>query len=324
MNEQDLYKDKVPSSDLEDSPLFSGEVVEGKSPKAVIIPDPPFYGDPALLKKEKQIMPIDAQALIIRAIDQNLDVDKLERLLEMRERLRAEAAKDSFFRALSEFQADCPVIEKTKIVYNKKPDFRGNKTVRYKYAPLDEILTQVKDLLKQHGFSYVIKSEQSEGNIIATCVLHHIDGHEEETSFPAPVFQSEYMNNIQKVASALTYAKRYAFCNATGILTGDEDDDSNVTEEDVKPQKQKPKKDTWNPEAKKGLLNSGFSEAPEENRAIYSAIMAILREDLLTPEEKANIKKNADTILFDYDALKEFAKSVNKTVNVRREQKKKP
>ena len=79
---------------------------------------------------------------------------------------------------------------------------------------------------------------------------------------------------------------------------------------------------TWNPEAKKGLLNSGFSEAPEENRAIYSAIMAILRENFLTPEEKTNIKKNADAILFDYDALKEFSKSVNRMVNIRRVERK--
>jgi hypothetical protein len=34
------------------------------------------------------------------------------------------------------------------------------------------------------------------------------------------------MNAQQKVASALTYAKRYAFCNALGILTTDQDDDA--------------------------------------------------------------------------------------------------
>src|SRR3990167_3791525 len=37
------------------------------------------------------------------------------------------------------------------------------------------------------------------------------------------------MNAAQKVASALTYAKRYAFCNAFGILTGDADDDARLT-----------------------------------------------------------------------------------------------
>jgi len=35
------------------------------------------------------------------------------------------------------------------------------------------------------------------------------------------------MNDAQKIASALTYSKRYAFCNATGIMTGDEDQDGN-------------------------------------------------------------------------------------------------
>jgi hypothetical protein len=34
------------------------------------------------------------------------------------------------------------------------------------------------------------------------------------------------MNEPQRFASALTFAKRYAFCNAFGILTGDEDDNA--------------------------------------------------------------------------------------------------
>ena len=44
-----------------------------------------------------------------------------------------------------------------------------------------------------------------------------------------PVDAGAYMNEAQKAASALTFAKRYSFCNAFGILTGDEDDDSVVS-----------------------------------------------------------------------------------------------
>ena len=35
------------------------------------------------------------------------------------------------------------------------------------------------------------------------------------------------MSAQQKVGAALTFAKRYAFCNAFGIMTGDEDNDAN-------------------------------------------------------------------------------------------------
>jgi hypothetical protein len=39
------------------------------------------------------------------------------------------------------------------------------------------------------------------------------------------------MNEQQKYASALTFAKRYSFCNSLGILTGDEDTDGRTDRE---------------------------------------------------------------------------------------------
>ena len=51
------------------------------------------------------------------------------------------------------------------------------------------------------------------------------------STFKVPIDKEGYMNAPQKFASALTFAKRYAFCNAFGILTGDEDDDSNAVEQ---------------------------------------------------------------------------------------------
>jgi hypothetical protein len=50
-------------------------------------------------------------------------------------------------------------------------------------------------------------------------------GHSQESDFTVPIDEKAFMNAPQKVASALTFAKRYAFCNAFGILTGDEDND---------------------------------------------------------------------------------------------------
>ena len=63
------------------------------------------------------------------------------------------------------------------------------------------------------------------------CEAHHVLGHTEETQLIVPIDFSSYMNEIQKVASAVTYGKRYAFCDAFGIMTGDEDDDSIIAGE---------------------------------------------------------------------------------------------
>jgi LDH2 family malate/lactate/ureidoglycolate dehydrogenase len=66
-----------------------------------------------------------------------------------------------------------------------------------------------------------------------TCIANHTDGFSKGSSFRAPIDPESFMNRPQRYASALTFAKRYAFCDIFGIMTGDEDDDSQaVTETD--------------------------------------------------------------------------------------------
>src|SRR5712691_9912361 len=152
----------------------------------------------------------------------------MERLLAMRRELKAEYAKEAFDHALSAFQSECPVIEKTKKVLNK-----DKTTTRYVYAPLETIIEQIKPLLRTHGFSYMVDANVEDKWVTAILKLTHELGHSETSSFKDPLDPESYMNAPQRFASALTFAKRYAFCNALGILTGDEDDDSNQ----VPPQK---------------------------------------------------------------------------------------
>lgn len=160
-----------------------------------------------------------ATTLIARAIDKSVPIETMERLLAMRRELKAEAAREAFYLALAAFQSECPVIEKHKAVAG-----RDGKT-RYHYAPLEDIVSQVKEILYKHGFSYTMHTEQKEGELTGICRAHHISGHTEETQLVVPV-GSEYMTKQQMVGAARTYATRYAFCNAFGILTGDEDNDA--------------------------------------------------------------------------------------------------
>lgn len=166
---------------------------------------------------------LDIETLIAKAIDKDLSADTMERFLSMRRELKAEQAKYEFDRALSEFQAECPTIEKTK-----KVDFTSKRTgnkVAYSYAPLEVIVQQVKDRLSKYGFSYTVNT-RTNGMVTAICKLTHEAGHSESSEFSVPIDPDAFMNEQQKYASALTFAKRYAFCNALGILTGDEDNDA--------------------------------------------------------------------------------------------------
>jgi hypothetical protein len=109
-------------------------------------------------------------------------------------------------------------------VVRNKPEKGGG--IRYKYAPLDVIVEEVRDILEENGFSYTLATEQTADSVTAICNSHHLAGHSESTRLTAPIDHEAYMNEPQKVASALTYASRYAFRNAFGIMTGDDDDDA--------------------------------------------------------------------------------------------------
>lgn len=165
---------------------------------------------------------ISIEAVIQNAIDKGVPVETMERLMAMRRELKAEAAKTAYDSAMSAFQAECPTIKKTKA---------GGKTrggiVAYYYAPLESIVEQVKVLLQKHGFSYGFDTVTTEGMVKAICIAKHELGHSESTSFEVPLgTKTEIMSATQVTAAAITYAKRYAFCNAFGILTGDEDTDA--------------------------------------------------------------------------------------------------
>lgn len=168
---------------------------------------------------------LPVEALIAKAIEHGLSVEGLERLLAMRERLKAEAAREAFYAALSAFQSECPVVAKRKTA---RVESKSGASYSYRYAPLDDIVEAVSGLLAKHGLSHTEQArfeEAPQPAQVVTCTVHHVAGHSESSEFRAPIDLAARMNVIQQNGAALTYAKRYAFCNALGILTGDEDDD---------------------------------------------------------------------------------------------------
>jgi hypothetical protein len=168
------------------------------------------------------LVPTSAESLIAKAIERQTPVETMEKLLVMRRELRAEAAKSAFDAALAAFQAECPVIHKSKEIRDKSGK------VRYSYAPIEVIVQQVRPLLQKHGFSYTTDAIVEDGWVTAQCTSTHSAGHSETKQFKVPVDKDAFMSAPQRFASALTFAKRYAFCNAFGILTGDQDDDNSI------------------------------------------------------------------------------------------------
>ncbi len=174
----------------------------------------------ALARKED----LNPAAFMQQAISQNLTPEVMEKFMNLYDRWEAKKAKKEFDEAMAAFQGECPIIDK-----GKKVDFVSKRTgqaTKYSYAPLDQIVKQVGPKIAKNGLSYTINATIEGQTVKAEVVVTHEGGHSQPSSFTVPLDPDAFMNTAQKFGAALTYAKRYAFCNAFGILTQDPDNDA--------------------------------------------------------------------------------------------------
>ncbi|MCH7724614.1 MAG: ERF family protein [Bacteroidetes bacterium] len=173
------------------------------------------------VKKDNIATGFSPTDLLTLAVEKNLDVEKLEKLMALQQQWEDKQAKKAFLKAMSEFQSKCPVLKKSKTVkFN---------AVQYKYIPLGQITAQIKELLMECGLSYRWETKYSEGKITITCIVSHVDGHSEQNSMMAGKDNSGAKNDIQQIGSTMTYLQRYTLIGALGISSADNDVDGKET-----------------------------------------------------------------------------------------------
>jgi hypothetical protein len=179
--------------------------------------------------------PNEIDSFISQAIAVNAPVETLERLFALHKEVKAEKAKELFITAMAKLQSELPIIEKTKVVKDKAG------VERYRFAQFDSIIRQTKEIISANGFSYRFR-EEADGDILrAVCIVTHEAGHSEESPFTVNIGVEAYMTDVQKRGARMTFAKRYAFCNAFGIVTGDEDIDGTDADKKDEPKSDKAK-----------------------------------------------------------------------------------
>jgi hypothetical protein len=165
---------------------------------------------PQVVSDSSAIMAVISRA----ASDPQCDIEKMERLMAMHERMQATNARSAFNAAMAEMQCDIPSIAERGTGHNKMT-----------YATLEDIVDVTRPVLKQHGFAVSFKVEHHQGGVNVTGVLMHRDGHREETTILLPSDTSGNKNGVQAVGSTISYGKRYALCALLNIVTRGEDDD---------------------------------------------------------------------------------------------------
>jgi hypothetical protein len=171
---------------------------------------------------DQQIAAVDPMQLLAVAVQQGADIDKLEKLMALQERWEANNARKAFTVAMAKFKENPP-----RLVKDKEVAF-GN--TRYKHAELDQVTEKIAAALSSVGISHRFSISQADSKITVHCVLTHSLGHHETTSLAGAADTSGNKNSIQAIGSAVSYLQRYTLLAATGLATGEGDDDGKGVE----------------------------------------------------------------------------------------------
>ena len=174
-----------------------------------------------LAKVNQMPSAVDPGQLIVLAVQQGADIDKLEKLMELQERWDANNARKKFFDSFATFQSIVPMIKKRKQGHN------------YTYAPLGDIAEQIRAALDQCKLSYRFEIKEQGESINVTCIVSHRLGHQELTSMSGAADTSGSKNAIQSLGSTVTYLQRFTLIGALGLTTADDDIDGRISSETI-------------------------------------------------------------------------------------------
>ena len=174
-------------------------------------------------KNSTKVGEINALYLIDRAIENNIDIEKFEKLISLAQMLEREKAKRDFYESFSKFQSSIPTIFKNSEVN------MGYGKPKYNYATLSDIITNIQKPLGEAKLSFRWEISNNNDIITVTCILSHSGGYELQTSIQATKDATPGKSNVQAIASTITYLKRYTLVSLLGIGTADPDDDAQAT-----------------------------------------------------------------------------------------------
>lgn len=179
----------------------------------------------------RDIAPVSDSTALVAVIeraarDPNIDIDKMERLLAMQERIFARTAEADFNAAMSTCQAEIPIIKAT---------FKNEQTGSY-YAALEEMDRIIRPIYTRHGFGLSFGTEDcpTEGCYRQTCKVSHRAGHSEMRRADLPTDMVGLKGNpnktaIQGFSSSMTYGQRIITRLVFNVVIGDDTDGNGPT-----------------------------------------------------------------------------------------------
>lgn len=153
------------------------------------------------------------------ALDPNADITKLEKMLDMQERIFNKNAEIAFNNAMARVQEQLPSVAKSKKGENSN------------YADLGSIIKACSPVWTKEGFSLTFGTDKSEipDHIGITCTTSHSAGFSRFSRWDLPLDNvgakgTPNKTRIQGSGSTVSYGRRYLTCMIFNIATFDDND----------------------------------------------------------------------------------------------------
>lgn len=176
--------------------------------------------------QEVTVVPTESYAtpierLLEQAIAKGVGPDGIAKLAEVYQSLERQRAVQDYTVAMSALQQDMPpVVKRSQVAFKTK---RGAEFAA-RYASLEDIARICKPVILQHGFTFRFDTAIENRQVTVSCEVSHVGGHSKVTTFSAPVDQDPALSAAHSTASATSFAQRYAFLLAFGIVPQGADD----------------------------------------------------------------------------------------------------
>lgn len=153
--------------------------------------------------------------------DPNVDIDKMERLILMQERVQARQAEIEFDNAMSGAQEDMKAVQTDSL----------NKQTGSKYASYAALDAAIRPIYAAHGFS--LSFDTADGappdSVRVVCKVAHRGGHRERPRVDMPcdgkgAKGGDVMTRTHAMGSAVSYGKRYLLGMIFNLATTKDDD----------------------------------------------------------------------------------------------------
>lgn len=164
-------------------------------------------------------------AVIAKAArDPNVDIDKMERLLQMQERVEARQAEAAFSQAMNKAQSDMRPIAANA----------SNPQTKSRYATFDKLDRVLRPIYTDNGFSLSFDEGESPkpDHVRVLCYVSHVAGHTRTYHRDMPADGKgakggDVMTKTHAAGAAGSYGARYLLKGIFNVAVGEEDDDGN-------------------------------------------------------------------------------------------------